>query len=61
MKNISVIGAGTMGNGIAHVSAQSNYLKERRSPSSAVTVLPTAKAVVRFLYPGQRAFNSDGF
>ncbi len=25
MKNISVIGAGTMGNGIAHVFAQSNY------------------------------------
>ena len=25
MKNITVIGAGTMGNGIAHVFAQSNY------------------------------------
>ena len=25
MNNIAVIGAGTMGNGIAHVFAQSNY------------------------------------
>ncbi|MDO9137300.1 MAG: 3-hydroxyacyl-CoA dehydrogenase NAD-binding domain-containing protein, partial [Lutibacter sp.] len=25
MKNIAVIGAGTMGNGIAHVFAQNNY------------------------------------
>ena len=25
MKNISVIGAGTMGNGIAHVFAQNNF------------------------------------
>ena len=25
MKNITVIGAGTMGNGIAHVFAQNNY------------------------------------
>ena len=26
MKNIAVIGAGTMGNGIAHVFAQHNYM-----------------------------------
>ena len=25
MKNITVVGAGTMGNGIAHVFAQKNY------------------------------------
>ncbi|MEI6881984.1 MAG: 3-hydroxyacyl-CoA dehydrogenase NAD-binding domain-containing protein, partial [Bacteroidota bacterium] len=25
MKNITVIGSGTMGNGIAHVFAQNNY------------------------------------
>ena len=38
MKNVSVIGAGTMGNGIAHVFAQSGFPTSAGKPYSAVTV-----------------------
>jgi 3-hydroxyacyl-CoA dehydrogenase len=41
MKNIAVIGAGTMGNGIAHVFAQNGFKNKRHKPLGTFP-LPTA-------------------
>ena len=45
MENIAVIGAGTMGNGIAHVFAQNGYKVNLIAVSYTHLTLPTIRLV----------------